>query len=143
MAATQAPSRIPVTSETIQHAKETPPLEGARLALHTANGAEVQLPRDLQLALLRVLRSLAQNGSATLATLPDELTTTTAADLLGVSRPTLMKWVGAQEIPSHQVGSHTRFALADVMSKKAERAEARQAAFNALRNLEAEHDLLD
>lgn len=143
MAATQASARIPVTTETIQHAKDTPSLEGAQLALHTANGAEVPLPQDLQLALLRVLRSLALNGSATLATLPEELTTTTAADMLGVSRPTLMKWVGAQEIPSHQVGSHTRFLLADVMDKKAERAEARQAAFDALRGLEAEHDLLD
>lgn len=143
MAALQAPSRIPVTAETIQHAKDTPPLEGARLSLHTVSGAEVPLPQDLQVALLRVLRSLALNGSASLATLPEELTTTTAADMLGVSRPTLMKWVAAKEIPSHQVGSHTRFALADVMEKRAERATARQAAFNALRDLEAEHDLLD
>lgn len=113
------------------------------LALHAADGVEVPLPQDLQQALVRVLQGLVLNGSAALSAVPDELTTTTAAHLLGGSRPTLMKWVSAREIPAHQVGSHTRFTLADVKSKKTQREDARQAAFNALRDLEAKHHMLD
>ncbi|HZK04577.1 MAG TPA: helix-turn-helix domain-containing protein [Actinomycetaceae bacterium] len=76
----------------------------------------------------------------TIGTLPKELTTTTAAGILGVSRPTLMKMIGRGEIPAHKVGTHSRLFSRDVLEfRRAQREDARKA-FEELRELE---DLLD
>ena len=56
--------------------------------------------------------------------MPKELTTTAAAKLLGVSRPTLMKWVGEGRLASHKVGRHTRFESEDVLRLKEQRRRA-------------------
>jgi excisionase family DNA binding protein len=53
------------------------------------------------------------------------LTTTTAAEQIGVSRPTLMKIVAAGELPTHKVGSHTRLRTVDVLSYIEERRRRR------------------
>ena len=60
----------------------------------------------------------------TLGSMPKELTTTAAAKLLGVSRPTLMKWVGEGRLASHKVGRHTRFESEDVLRLKEQRRRA-------------------
>ncbi len=74
----------------------------------------------------------------TLMSTPEELTTTAAADMLGVSRPTLMKLIEAGEIRSHKVGSHSRLRSADVLELRTKRAAARKIAFEKLRELEEE-----
>ena len=81
--------------------------------------------------LLATLTSVAENGEATIGRLPDELTSTVAADILSVSRPTLMKWVRQGRIDSFKVGTHTRFKREDVLRLQAERMEERRAAFAA------------
>jgi excisionase family DNA binding protein len=67
---------------------------------------------------------------------PNVLTTTTAAAMLGLSRPTLMKMIADGEIPSHKVGSHHRLAAEDVLQAKCARRHRQRAAFSALRELD-------
>lgn len=45
--------------------------------------------------------------------MPEVITTTTAAEVLGVSQPTLMKFVRSRDIPSTLVGRHTRLKRDD------------------------------
>lgn len=137
-------ARVAITDATVDEARRAPETAGATLVLRTADGRDVSLPSELQQMLLATLQSVAHRGEVVIGRVPDELTSTVAAEMLGVSRPTLMKWAREGAIPSHRVGTHTRFRREDVLRLRAERAEKRRAAFEDLRELEADHaDLLD
>lgn len=102
------------------------------LLVRLEDGAEVALPPELARFFNHVLQGLTR-GPVSVTTLPDELTTTTAADILGVSRPTVMKWTRAGRLPSHKVGSHTRLQATDVLRLRRELMEERVASFQELR----------
>jgi excisionase family DNA binding protein len=96
------------------------------------------LPPELTDLLRRVLHAVAGGRTVTIGTLPEALTTSTAADMLGISRPTLMKLIREGTIPSHKVGTHTRLNTADVLSFRRARLERQRRAFADLRVLEDE-----
>lgn len=97
---------------------------------------QVSLPFELARILARVIEVMARGGSVTIGSVPEELTTTVAAELLGISRPTLMKMIRSDEIPSHPVGSHRRLKHGDVLAFKRARLEQQRQAFDELRALE-------
>jgi excisionase family DNA binding protein len=101
------------------------------------DGEPVSVPPDVSSFLLQVLRGLAR-GHFAVTSLPEELTTTVAAELVGVSRPTLMKLVRSGELPSRQVGTHTRLRTGDVLALRKRRAQDRRAALEALSALDDE-----
>ncbi|MFT4011700.1 MAG: helix-turn-helix domain-containing protein [Nocardioidaceae bacterium] len=68
-------------------------------------------------------------------TSPEELTTTQAAQELGISRPTLMKMIRNGEIPAHKVGTNTHLRKAAVRVKRHERLTARRQALAELMEL--------
>lgn len=121
--------------------------EQARIVLATLEGpdgflsvadhpaATEPLPRELGVLLQQVLRAVADGGSVTVTAIPAVVTTTAAAALLGVSRPTLMRMVNAGEIPAHKVGSHTRLRSEDVLTARRERRERERRAFEDLQAL--------
>lgn len=136
--------RVTISDEVIRDAKDTPVSAGSTLAMKTAEGAEVLLPHDVQQMLLKALASVARHGEVSIGRVPDELTSTVAADMLGVSRPTLMKWVNDKKIKSFTVGTHTRFKRDEVLRLQRRRSEERHAAFDELRSLDSENeDFLD
>ncbi len=96
------------------------------------------LPADLASIINKVVQVMADGGTITIGSLPDELSTTVAADQLGVSRPTLMKMIRAGEISAHMVGSHHRLKATDVLAFKRSRLERQRRAFDELRELEDE-----
>lgn len=94
------------------------------------------LPTELNAILHDVIQAIAEGRTITVTAMPDELTTSAAARLLGVSRPTLMKLVKAGSIPSHKVGSHHRLKTSDVLRFQAQRLANQRNAFDELRRLE-------
>ena len=98
----------------------------------------VAVPEELSKIVARILRIVASGGTVTVGSMPEELTTSTAAEQLGVSRPTLMKMIDRGVIPAHKVGSHTRLRTRDVMAFRTERQARRRKAFEELRALEDE-----
>lgn len=142
--ATATPERITIGVETLKEAREAgkKDLQNSTLILHHADGSEQILPAHLQEVLLDTLKALAGSGEVSIGKMPDELTTTVAADTLGVSRPTLMKWVEEGKIASYKVGSHSRFKRDDVLDLKKQRVKAQRDAFAELRALDAELDEL-
>lgn len=110
----------------------------ATVALRGVAGEAVEAPAELTAVLRRVLEAIGRGGTVTIGTLPKELTTTTAAKMLGISRPTLMQLISKDELPAHKVGSHTRLFTADVQSYRDARTATRRAGLDELRALEDE-----
>src|SRR3978361_141277 len=64
------------------------------------DGTEVALDQSLARFLVNMVQSIAADGTLSTQSLPEELTTTTAAQVIGISRPTLMKMIARSELPS-------------------------------------------
>jgi excisionase family DNA binding protein len=80
---------------------------------------DVELPASVVRALSRILDEISEGHSVVIDTVgPDDpaLTTTQAARLLGMSRPTLINLLKGGSIPFRLVGTHRRVALSDVLA---------------------------
>lgn len=137
---TLAAERIMISDHTIDEARSAPISPSTTLVLRAADGEEITLPANLQKLLLSTLASIADTGEVSIGRTPEDLTSTVAADLLGVSRPTLMKWARQGEIDSFTVGTHTRFKRDEVLRVRTLRAQQRSAALDDLRAFDAEHE---
>jgi excisionase family DNA binding protein len=104
----------------------------AKLTFTTETGVEVQLPPRVVELLSNVLNRVALGGAMSVQTMPDLLTTSAAAELLGVSRPTVMKLIRDGALASVMAGSHHRLRLRDVAAVRAERERARHEAVDGL-----------
>lgn len=125
----------PVRQSAESLAEEARNRDVAAISVTWDDGATRVLDGELTELLQSIIHMLPA-GNVTVRSLPEELTSTTAADILGVSRPTLMKFVGDGLLASHRVGSHHRFAREDVMRLAEQREQARQDAFVKLRELD-------
>ncbi len=84
-------------------------------ALVDADGGRLELPEPLFEALVQVATALAHGQAVTVMPRGKLLTTQEAADLLSISRPTLVRLLEAHEIPFEQRGRHRRIRLADLL----------------------------
>lgn len=140
---------LTLTKEEVGEAQEiTATLENVdpkdlHIVVSTADGQKIDVPAGMVRFLEAALRAAAAGRSITVASLPEELTSVEAARLLGMSRPTLLKMAKTGEIPSHKVGTHTRFASGDITRIIHERANRQTQSFNGLRDLEESLNLND
>ncbi|KAF0848649.1 helix-turn-helix domain-containing protein [Nocardia caishijiensis] len=107
---------------------------GITVALET--GASVEMPAGLTALISQVLDLVARGCTVTVGSVPNEVTTTVAARMLDISRPTLVKLIREGRIPAHKVGSHTRLKTADVLSHRDSQRAEQRAAFDDLRAFE-------
>ncbi|BBX12125.1 hypothetical protein MNVM_12060 [Mycobacterium novum] len=107
-------------------------------AVGPAGGQLMPMPTALAGLMRDILGGLSRGSTITIQPLPRELTTTTAAKMLGISRPTLMKLVAEQKLPAHKVGSHTRLSATDVLAFRRDRHDQQRRAFDELRKLDEE-----
>ncbi|MDQ3274348.1 MAG: helix-turn-helix domain-containing protein [Actinomycetota bacterium] len=120
---------------------ETEPLTKMLAAMRDEDGAALLVgPEDVRLKLpveaYRVLRGVLEamaNGLAiTIVPQYTMLTTQEAADLLGISRPTLVKLLQGGEIAYEQRGRHRRLLLTDVLDYQRRSRSERKAHLDAL-----------
>ena len=101
------------------------------------------MPHELAALVLQLVDLVSRGATVTVGSIPDEVTTTVAASMLGISRPSLMKLVRDKKIPAHKVGTHTRLKSKDVLALRRSRFEEQRKAFDELRELEQELDALE
>ena len=96
--------------------------------LTLGDGTRIRLPDEVAQALQGIVEALAEGKAVTVAPQHTTLTTQQAADLLGISRPTLVKLLEEGEIPHTRPGRHRRVRLSDVLAyRDAMRRDAHEA----------------
>lgn len=83
------------------------------------DGAEVALPEQVYEVLRDVVKAMSQGFAINIAPLHAVLTTQQAADMLNISRPTLVKLLETREIPFEKPGRHRRVRLTDLLDYQA------------------------
>jgi excisionase family DNA binding protein len=107
-------------------------LRAAEAKLIGPDGRTEVLPNNLYSFLLRLLADLRAGNSITILHSKHQLTTIEASKILGMSRQFLVTLLEKGEIPFHQVGTHRRMYVRDVMAYKAKRDSARRDTLNQL-----------
>lgn len=105
------------------------------LSLHTESGDAAELPEQLRQLLDSATRFLRSGSAVTLLEHARMLSTQEAADILGVSRPTLVKLLESGRIPFTKVNSYRRVAMIDVIAfRTMQRAERLRIVEEAMHN---------
>jgi excisionase family DNA binding protein len=87
----------------------------ARAKLVGPDGSQIEIPDELYGVLCDVVAALAQGLAISIAPHNTMLTTQEAADLLNISRPTLVRLLADGEIPYTMRGRHRRVMLRHVV----------------------------
>jgi len=107
------------------------------------DGRQVELPDTVQELLLKVLKNLEEGKAVSIVAEHQDLTTQRAANLLGVSRPFLVRLLEDGLIPFHMVGSHRRVYLRDLLAYKHRRDSARHEAIDRMAKADLEAGTYD
>lgn len=99
------------------------------------DGQSIELTPRMAEVLLQVADAMGRGRAVTVAPQDQRLTTQEAADMLGISRPTLVRMLEAGEIPFEKVRRHRRLFLTDVLEF---RERQRRAANEALSDMVAD-----
>jgi excisionase family DNA binding protein len=102
----------------------------------------VEIPAGVYRVVRQVVEAMREGLAVTVAPQTQTLTTQQAADLLGVSRPTLVKLLDANRIAYERVGTHRRVLLRDLLEYRQKRREDQYAALESTSvDLDDEQDI--
>lgn len=138
----QEPIALP-ESEEAQIRELNRMLQGGAPALIGADGEKLELPHAVFRLLKDIVRNMQLGRAIVLIPENQQLTTQRAADLLGVSRPHLIKLLESGELPYHKAGSHRRIYLRDLVAYKKRRDAERKEALNRIAKEAYEAGLYD
>ncbi|MGS2806540.1 helix-turn-helix domain-containing protein [Nocardia sp. MW-W600-9] len=107
---------------------------GEPAALLGPDGAQIPLPVGVYEVLVQVVGAMRKRRAVTIAPVEQCLTTQQAADLLGISRPTLVKLLERGALPCEKPSGsrHRRLLLSDVLDYQERRRAERNDVLNDL-----------
>ncbi len=95
------------------------------LLVGDGEGEQIELPETVYRVLVQVVEAMAAGKAVTVTPQEPQLTTQQAADLLGVSRPTVIRLIESGELRAERIGNRRKLLLGDVLAYR-ERRRARQ-----------------
>ncbi|WP_119393665.1 helix-turn-helix domain-containing protein [Salinibius halmophilus] len=101
----------------------------------------VNMPVSALRMLVEVLTELGEGNTVKLVPVHAELTTQEAADLLNISRPTLIKLLDDGDIPFHRAGNRRKVRFADLNQYQENLKQARLITLSKLTDLDQELEL--
>lgn len=107
-------------------------LRGRRLRLIVDDEAPVEMPQAVGEALAEVVAILGEGRPVLVMPQNTQLTTGEAAQLLGLTRPTVVKLMEDGVLPFTRPNSSRRIALHDVLAYKEERSRRRREALDEM-----------
>ena len=112
-----APSEaeVPIARES---SRRLAPYAERNLKVRTPKGETIELPASAVRLLVNLLSEMAAGNAVAIIPVHADLTTQQAADLIGVSRPFLIKQMKEGKIPCRKVGTHRRVLFRDLMEYK-------------------------
>jgi excisionase family DNA binding protein len=110
--------------------------KGAAMQLRILDGdaphGTVTLPAPAVGMLLRILEEMARGNAVTIIPVHAELTTQEAADILNISRPSLIQLLDEGKVEYRRVGTHRRVRFEALMRYKRQADEERRAVLKEL-----------
>jgi excisionase family DNA binding protein len=101
-------------------------------AMNSASEPTVKITASAARLLVQILDEMSRGNAVKIVPVHAELTTQEAADLLNVSRPTLIQMLDQGQIPFRKVGTHRRIPFTKVMEYKRKLESDRKAALAEL-----------
>lgn len=126
MSQTLLPPTLPTESDA-NLAKETSRVLAQRVRstsplrfrdLDASKDETLRIPAPAVRMLVRILEEMARGNAVTLIPVRAELTTQEAADMLNISRPSLIQLLGEDKIEYRKVGTHRRIKFESLMAYK-------------------------
>ena len=111
--------------------RDSDPIELKIPDLPSAEGT-LRLPVSAVRLLVRILEEMARGNAVTLIPVHAELTTQEAAEMLNISRPSLIQLLDEGKIDYRRVGTHRRVRFEGLMKYKRGAEAARKAALEEL-----------
>ena len=101
-----------------------------------ANGRRAELPDAVAGLLDEILKNMQAGKAVSIVAKHRQLTTQQAANLLGVSRPFMVRLLEEGKLPFHMVGSHRRVYLKDALTYQKRRDKERHDTINRMARME-------
>jgi excisionase family DNA binding protein len=90
----------------------------AELFMRTRSGDMEALPHGFAQLVASILEEVALGHTVALVSETEEISTTAAAELLGVSRPHVVKLIDSGLLPARMAGSHRRIRMTELAAYK-------------------------
>jgi excisionase family DNA binding protein len=113
------------------HIRNSDPME-LRIPDDPSPEGSVKLPLSAVRLLVRILEEMARGNAVTLIPVHAELTTQEAAEMLNISRPSLIQLLEEGKIDYRRVGTHRRVRFEGLMKYKRGAESSRRAALEEL-----------
>lgn len=107
---------------------------------NSEDGTRHVLPDSVRDVLRKSLAAMVEHQAVTIAGSNTVLTTQDAAELLGISRPTLVQLLETEKIPYTKPNRHRRILLEDVLAYQRQLTQNRRRALDAMTAEAAEDD---
>lgn len=107
------------------------------------NEERIRIPISALKFLARILKEISQGNPVSIVPIATEITTQAAAELLGCSRPHVVKLLESGKIPFNTVGKHRRIRYDDLVAYKKEMKAMQRKKLQELMGLDEDSGLYD